>query len=394
MSPAMPTASEEEVLQDLRHRHWTPLHNAPQPIDGSAVVAWDDSRAIITGGRKENDEATDSVFIYNKGTMEAEMLPSMLQARSGHAAAIVGSNLFVIGGGEGPTRISMNSIEVLNLNDLLEWKPYPVSLEVARFHCSAVAFNEHEIYIVGGTSGGQILDSVEILNTSTETISQGPPMTVPRVAFAASLVGDAIVVTGGVGRLPASGQMAALQSCEQLAPGSDEQASRWKPLHSMNTGRAGHDGLSYGSCMVVVGGVDSFDMGEDNGFRHYITMTEVWNGATGTWTQLSASLPVQGAIFSSVKLGNDLVCFVGQKDPKVYCLFSPNGLLEHQRHRIRFDELIADEHAEVVIPLLLEGLGKRGWLSLFYECIRETNGRLIPRRMRSALGRRSRAENH
>jgi hypothetical protein len=116
----MPTASEEEVLQDLRHRHWTPLHDAPQPIDGSAIVAWDDSRAIITGGRNENDEATDSVFIYNKGTMETEMLPSMLQARSGHAAAIVGSNLFVIGGGELPNRISMNSIEVLNLNDLLE----------------------------------------------------------------------------------------------------------------------------------------------------------------------------------------------------------------------------------------------------------------------------------
>eukprot|EP00544_Gedaniella_sp_CCMP2646_P002708 CAMPEP_0202509222 /NCGR_PEP_ID=MMETSP1361-20130828/52659_1 /ASSEMBLY_ACC=CAM_ASM_000849 /TAXON_ID=210615 /ORGANISM="Staurosira complex sp., Strain CCMP2646" /LENGTH=394 /DNA_ID=CAMNT_0049143431 /DNA_START=148 /DNA_END=1333 /DNA_ORIENTATION=- len=373
----MPTAPEEEVLQDLRHRHWTPLHDAPQPIDGSAIVAWDDSRAIITGGRNENDEATDSVFIYNKGTMETEMLPSMLQARSGHAASIVGSNLFVIGGGELPNRISMNSIEVLNLNDLLEWKRYPVNLEIARSHCSAVAVNAYEIYIIGGVGGGRILDSVEILNTSTETVSQGPPMTVPRVAFATSLLGDAIVVTGGVGRLPASGQMVALQSCEQLALDSDEQASRWQPLHSMNTGRAGHDGLSYGSCMVVVGGVDSsppmtvprvafatsllgdaivvtggagrtpaseemvalqscellalgsgeerprwqpsqsnvvtkrlghkglaygscmvvvggvdsFDRGEDNGFPHYITMTEVWNGATGIWTQLSASLP-------------------------------------------------------------------------------------------------------
>jgi hypothetical protein len=267
-------------------------------------------------------------------------------------------------------------------------------LEIARFHCSAVAVNEHEIYIIGGVGGGRILDSVEILNTSTETVSQGPPMTVPRVAFATSLLGDAIVVTGGVGRLPASGQMVALQSCEQLALDSDEQASRWQPLHSMNTGRAGHDGLSYGSCMVVVGGVDSFDRGEDNGFPHYITMTEVWNGATGTWTQLSASLPVQGPIFGFFKLGNDLVCFVGQKDPKVYCLFSPNGLLEHQRRQIRFDDLIADENVEVVIPLLLEGLGNRGWLSLFYECIRETNGRLIPRRMRPALGKRNRVENH
>ena len=43
-------------------------------------------------------QATDSVFVYNKDTMETETLPSMLQARSGHAAVIVGGNLFVIGG--------------------------------------------------------------------------------------------------------------------------------------------------------------------------------------------------------------------------------------------------------------------------------------------------------
>ena len=91
-----------------------------------------------------------------------------------------------------------------------------------------------------------------------------------------------------------------------------------------------------------------------------------------------------------VKLGDDLVCFVGGDDPSVYCLFSAKGLLEHQRRQIRFNELIADERVEIVIPLLLEGLGQRGWTSLFYECIRETNGRLIPQRRRSALGKRQR----
>ena len=62
-----------------------------------------------------------------------------------------------------------------------------------------------------------------------------------------------------------------------------------------------------------------------------------------------------------VKLGDDLVCFVGGDDPSVYCLFSSKGLLEHQRRQIRFNELIADERVEIVIPLLLEGLGQRGW---------------------------------
>ena len=119
-------------------------------------------------------------------------------------------------------------------------------------------------------------------------------------------------------------------------------------------------------------------------------MIEVWNSTTDTWTQLPAELPVGGEVHGFVKLGEDLVCFVDGRDPKAYCLFSAKGLLEHQRRQIRFNELIADERTEVVIPLLLEGLGQRGWTSLFYECIRETNGRLIPQRRRSALGKRNR----
>ena len=114
-------------------------------------MPWDDSRAIITGGTDENNNGTDSVTVYNKETMETEALPSMLQARAFHAAVIVGGNLFVIGGlfvigSLGDT--ILNSIEVLDLNDPLEWKLFPVSLEIARYDCSAVAVNEHEIYIM------------------------------------------------------------------------------------------------------------------------------------------------------------------------------------------------------------------------------------------------------
>ena len=175
-------------------------------------------------------------------------------------------------------------------------------------------------------------------------------------------------------------------TCEQLSirVDSDEEARRWQPLHSdMTTERGYHHGLSFGNCMVVVGGV--------NNAGASLRTTEVWNGTTNTWTQLPARLPIGGAIYGFVKLGDDLVCFIGGDKPSVHCLFSPKGLLEHQRRQIRFNELIADERTEVVIPLLLEGLGQRGWISLFYECIRETNGRLIPRRQkRSALGKRNR----
>ena len=73
-------------------------------------------------------QTRDSVFVYNKDTMETEALPSMLQARSDHAAVIVGGNLLFVIGGYGPNGITLNSIEVLDLNDPREWKLFPVRL--------------------------------------------------------------------------------------------------------------------------------------------------------------------------------------------------------------------------------------------------------------------------
>ena len=48
----MPNPIEEkDVLQDLMARRWTRLGEAPRGIrDSAAIVAWDESKAIITGG--------------------------------------------------------------------------------------------------------------------------------------------------------------------------------------------------------------------------------------------------------------------------------------------------------------------------------------------------------
>ena len=57
----------------------------------------------------------------------------MLQARSAHAAVIVGVHLFVIGGYGPNGNANFNSIEVLDLNDPRQWRLFPVNLEIARY---------------------------------------------------------------------------------------------------------------------------------------------------------------------------------------------------------------------------------------------------------------------
>ena len=306
------------VLKDLMSRHWTKLGEAPREILlFCAIVPWDDKRAIITGGSDGNtDRPSDSVFVYNKETMETENLPSMLQKRLGHCAIVVGGNLFVIGGYLGPSRIT-NSVEVLDLNDPREWKQFPVSLETVRCSCSAVAVNEHEIFIIGGfDGGGQHLNSVEILNTVTQTISQGPPMLESRHGATAVFLEDFIVVSGDY-----TGQELT-SACEQLSievSSNEEEARQWQPLHSnMTVARSQHYGLTFGDCMVVVGGVTRLALESRT--------TEVWNSTTGAWAQIPAKLPaVDGRIVGFVKLGEDLVCFLGGKKSK--------GLLSFQCQR-------------------------------------------------------------
>jgi len=132
----MTSTTEEDVLKDLMARRWTRLGDeAPTKLlPASVVVAWDESKAIITGGFEHN-KTHDSVSIYNKDTMVTETLPSMLQARSDHAAVIVGGNLLFVIGGDVPGGITLNSIEVLDLNDPGEWRLFPVKLGEARSGC-------------------------------------------------------------------------------------------------------------------------------------------------------------------------------------------------------------------------------------------------------------------
>ena len=53
------------------------------------------------------------------------------------------------------------------------------------------------IVVMGGWDGGQNLSSVDILNTSNQTVIAGPNMNVPRLWCASAVVGHRIFVVGG-----------------------------------------------------------------------------------------------------------------------------------------------------------------------------------------------------
>ena len=66
----MSNLTEEDALKDLMNRHWTKLERAPREILlGTSVVAWDENRAIITGGENVDGDPVNSVFAYARETV-------------------------------------------------------------------------------------------------------------------------------------------------------------------------------------------------------------------------------------------------------------------------------------------------------------------------------------
>lgn len=366
----------EDPLNDLMRRRWRGLGDMPMSLGAHSVAAWDDNRAIITGGINNYGRPMNSVFVYDKRTNEFTALPPMLDHRCCHASAVSGNRLFVISGHVGFEY--SNTIDVLDLNDPSEWRHLPVRLQVARSWFSAVVANE-KIYLIGGLTADGVSASVEILDVANDSLSQGPALRVGRSSHAAAFVGVSIVVAGGTSQNNNSPRVF-LQSGEQLLV--SEAAPQWQPLGvNMNEQLVGAASVSFGDLMVVIGG----KVGPE---ERVINTVTVWNGSTRRWIQLPAMLQTGRKSAAAIKLGDDIVIFGGfdSNDTElssVECLFGQQSMYRHhQRYQpALLHELIADTEDEHwrYWHIILKGLGQRGWISHMYKCISERPDLLNPR---------------
>lgn len=129
-----------------------------------------DSSVLVVGGRNYSpslgyDITLDSAEIYSGGIWTT--LPSMSDARQGHASVLLqNGNVFVIGGYDDNTDTYLNSTTIFNSNTHT-WMAGN-SLTTARAYHTATATLDNRILVVGGIGGGSSfpLDSAEIYNGS------------------------------------------------------------------------------------------------------------------------------------------------------------------------------------------------------------------------------------
>lgn len=118
----------------------------------SPALAVHDGNIFVLGGRigaGRTGKATSHVYIWRTGAHEWTKGPSLLEARTGAAAAVVGSQLVLVGGAAGGTLLGR--LEMLQLPEGKKWTRVDLALSTPRTGL-VVAEVGGKIYAIGGAT--------------------------------------------------------------------------------------------------------------------------------------------------------------------------------------------------------------------------------------------------
>lgn len=245
---------------------WTTLPPLPQPrSDFGATSA--DGRLVAVGGRS-GDQVLKSVAALDYVTRTWTGLPDLATARHGMAVASVGRTVYAIGGSTGAADGAVTaSAESLKLGarrpqPAAQWRTLP-DAPTARLMTAWTVLDD-QIWLAGGMSHGETLQTVESYDTRTGTWRAEPPLPVPLHHATATTYRGEVVVLGG--------------ASENIADASNKvyafRDGAWAELPPMTYGRVAGAAAVVGDKLVVVGGQDD---------KRLVPQTEVFDGQS--WTE-------------------------------------------------------------------------------------------------------------
>ena len=270
------------VLLDEREEwndnDWPPLEGGWREHHASVVIDHPDTdnasnkrgeTVVVLGGYQQGQGNVNSVLALNLADSNKQWRegPPMNQKRSNHAAVVCNGGIYVMGGySNGSTLDCMERIDSNDFSALeSHWTTLTCRLSTQRFGCCAVAVHNRYIVVMGGYNG-RYLSSVDIIDTSTHTVTAGPSMTVPREWCASAVIGHRIYVVGG--RKEHNSRLDSVEYIDFAMPCDSEKtkeetaatvtsfSSSWT-THSeleLPNARSSCAVVAVGSCLVVAGG--------------------------------------------------------------------------------------------------------------------------------------------
>jgi N-acetylneuraminic acid mutarotase len=257
-SSSGPTATAE--LYNHLSGSWEPTLSMPAPrYSHTATTLPHLGWTLVTGGYDNNGVLLASTIIYKpfkSFPVEAASwmtVQPMTYARHLHTATLLpysAYNKVLVTGGSGVGGSILSSAEIFDLT-FESWSPAGSGvMNVARYSHTATWLPSGKVLIAGGvTTGGGILYSAELYDSSGNSWSSAPQMSIQRHSHTATLLANGkVLIAGGRG----SGE-SILSSCVLYDPSGGPSGS-WSPAPPMLSGRYYHTATLLPDAKVLVTG--------------------------------------------------------------------------------------------------------------------------------------------
>jgi Kelch motif len=239
----------------------TPLITARQV---TAAVASSQYVYVVSGNTGDNGitptftGTVERAFINTDGSLGSfsTLSSQVATQREGHALAIVGSNLVVLGGDDGTNLLSSVEIAPILVDGTLGSFTAGPSLLTARV--PTLVISSSFLYAVGGEAGGDV--TVERASIAGGTLGSfgfdSITLRTRRTGHTATQVGDNIYVTGGATINVDAGGAIFPTSFERATLDFTGTLSDFSTVFGANlqAGRAGHGSVFTGNAFYVIGG--------------------------------------------------------------------------------------------------------------------------------------------
>lgn len=216
-----------------------------------AVVLPAESKILVVGGQEEKEGATLRSVEVLENKKWNKKWPKLNQNRAEHATVLCNNTVvYVMGGYSSNNNECLDSIECLNLSaKTLKWQVLEnVTLTSKKRGCAAVAVGNY-IHIMGGMqANGNVISSVDVLDTRTNQVMRGVALGTKRYGAACALVERTIYVVGGH-----NNSQKVLDSIEALHL-TDGKPSWQTCAFTLSTPRVFPAITVVSHCLVVVGG--------------------------------------------------------------------------------------------------------------------------------------------
>jgi non-specific serine/threonine protein kinase len=231
-------------------RTWQALAPLPAPRGGIGA-AFADGRIVVAGG-EEPTTVDDTVDAYDIASNTWSALPKLAQARHGLSVSAVGKTIFAIDGATKPSHADSTGVGAAidlpprRLQPAAKWRTLKDAPVARQFTGSTV--DDGTLWVVGGLTQDAVTPAVWGYDPAIDTWKQGPDLPLPLHHTTAVTYKGEVVVIGGW--TPQNGNLSAIVSNKVYAL----RGGAWVELPPLPNPRVAAAAAVIGDKIVVVGG--------------------------------------------------------------------------------------------------------------------------------------------